>query len=118
MDEFDSVYMDIEPCAFKYNNGTSGRYHFGAKAQNIKEAFEKHGYTTQDFGGFVQMADNPENEDYCGIDDPMGIIYTEFTMWNTHMIQKLCKKIEEQQSEIDLLKKSVSFLMEGAAKHE
>lgn len=112
LDEFDEVYMDIEPCAFKYNNGTSGRYHFGVKAQNVKEAFESHGYTTQDFGGFVQMADSPENEDYCGVDDPMGIIYTEFTMWNAHMIQKLYKKIEAQKSEIESLKKSISFLME------
>lgn len=118
LDEFDSVYMDIKPCAFKYNNGTSGRYHFGVKAQNVKEAFEIHGYTTQDFGGFVQMADSPENEDYCGVDDPMGIIYTEFTMWNAHMIQKLCKKIEAQQLEIESLKKSVSFLMERIVRDE
>lgn len=112
LDEFDEVYMDIEPCAFKFNNGTSGRYHFGVKAQNIKDSLENHGFTTKDFGGFVQMSDNPDNEDYCGIDDPMGIIYTEFVMWNTHMIQKLYKKIDEQQSEIDSLKESVSFLME------
>lgn len=112
LDEFDAVYMDIETYAFKYNNGTSGRYHFGAKAQDVKKAFEEHGYTTQDFGGFVQMEDNPGNEDYCGIDDPMGLIYTEFTMWNMHMVQKLYKKIEEQQKEIDSLKESISFLLE------
>ena len=119
LDEFDCVYMDIKPCAFKYNNGTSGRYHFGAKAQNVKEAFQTHGYTMRDFGGFVQMKDNPENEDYCGIEDPMGLIYTEFTMWNMHMIQNLIKEKEEQkrkietmQSEIDSLKGTVSFLLE------
>lgn len=112
LDEFDSVYMDIEPCAFKYNNGTSGRYHFGAKAQDVKRAFESHGYTTQDFGGFVQMQDNPESEDYCGVEDPMGLIYTEFTMWNMHMVHELYKKVGKQQEEIDSLKESVSFLME------
>lgn len=111
LDEFENAYMDIEPCAFKYNNGTSGRFHFGAKAGNIKYAFEKNGYTTQDFGGFVQMSDDPGNEDYCGVDDPMGLIYTEFVMWNTHMIQKLYRKIDEQRKEIDYLKKTVSFLM-------
>lgn len=110
LDEFDKVYMDIDPCAFRYNNGTSGRFHFGAKAGNVKEAFEKHGYTMQDFGGFIQMTDNPENEDYCGIDDPMGLIYTEFTMWNTHMIQKLYKKIEEQQAKIGELEQTVRAL--------
>ena len=92
LDEFDDVFMDIDPCAFKYNNGTSGRFHFGVRAQNVKAAFERHGYTTQDFGGFIQMQDSPDSECYCGVDDPMGIIYTEFTMWNTHMIQKLHKE--------------------------
>ena len=57
------------------------------------------------------MSDDPENEDYCGVNNPMGLIYTEFVMWNTHMIQKLYKKIEEKQREIDSLKESVSFLM-------
>ena len=38
------------------------------------------------------MQDSPDSECYCGVDDPMGIIYTEFTMWNTHMIQKLHKE--------------------------
>lgn len=111
LDEFDAVYMDIPTCAFKYNDGTSGRFHFGAKAQDVKEAFEKHGYTTQDFGGFVQMEDNPKNKDYCGVDDPMGLIYTEFTMWNMHMIQNLCK-------ENKVLKERLSKLEERIESHE
>ncbi len=118
LDEFEEVYMDIEPCAFKYNNGNSGRYHFGVKAGNVKDAFEKHGYTTQDFGGFVQMADSTENEDYCGVDDPMGIIYTEFTMWNMQMVQKLYKKVEEQGKEIASLKETVFRLLERNGSNE
>jgi hypothetical protein len=118
LDEFDNTFLNLEPIAFKYNNGKSGRYHFGFKAQNVKEVLENNGYTTQDFGGFVQMSDNPNNEDYCGVDDPMGLVYTEFISWNTHMIQKLYKKIDEQQAtieqqqtEIDTLKEQVSFLL-------
>lgn len=132
LDEFDNVYMDIEPCAFKYNNGTSGRYHFGVKAQDVKKSFEKHGYTMKDFGGFVQMSDSPENEDYCGVDDPMGIIYTEFIMWNMRKNQMQQKEIdflrrknvelelelENQKKEIDSLKESVSFLMERICSYE
>jgi hypothetical protein len=118
LDNFDDVFMGLQAIRFKYNNGTSGRYHFGFKAQDVKEALENNGYTTQDFGGFVQMSDSTDDEDYCGIDDPMGLIYTEFTSWNTHMIQKLYKKvdeqqvtIEQQQTEIDTLKEQVSFLL-------
>ena len=112
LDEFDSVYMDIEPCAFKYNSGTSGRYHFGAKAQDVKAALEKHGYSTKDFGGFVQMSDDPENEEYCGFDDPMGLIYTEFTMWNMHMVQKLYGENDSLRTENKELHKEIQNLKE------
>lgn len=101
LDEFDEVYMDIDPCAFQYNSGSSGRYHFGAKAQDVKRAFEAHGYTTQDFGGIVQSYDNPENEDYCGVLDPWSLIYTEFTMWNMHMVQKALKEIESLKKQLN-----------------
>lgn len=89
LDEFDDVFLDLNPCAFKFNNGTSGRFHFGFGAKQIRDCFLSHGFTTRDFGGFVQMADCPDDEDYCGCTDPMGLIYTEFISWNTHMIQKL-----------------------------
>lgn len=107
LDAFDEVYMELQPFSFKYNNGKSGRKHFGFGARQVKEALEKHGFTTKDFAGFVQMSDNPENDDYCGINDPMGLIYTEFVAWNTHMIQKLYKKVEQQQDEIESLKEKL-----------
>ncbi len=125
LDEFDGVYMDIEPCAFKYNDGTSGRFHFGTRAQGVKEALEKHGYTTKDFGGFVQMGVCQEGGGCCGVDDPMGVIYTEFVMWNMHMIQKQKKeidflrgKLDGQESRIGQLEKMVSLLGRGAGTYE
>lgn len=111
LEEFEKAYMDLKPIAFKYNNGTSNRFHFGFGANQVRETLLNNGYTTQDFAGFVQSKDNPNEEDYCGVDNPMGLIYTEFVSWNTHMIQKAYKKIETQQQEIEELKKSVSFLM-------
>lgn len=95
LDEYDNVYMDINPCAFKYNHGTSNRYHFGAIAQNVRDAFLNNGFTTRDFGGFVQMTDSQKNDDYCGVDDPMGLIYSEFVMWNMYQIQKIIKRLEK-----------------------
>lgn len=94
LDEFDDVFLALNPCAFKFNNGTSDRFHFGFGAKQIRDSFLSHGFTTKDFGGFVQMADRPDDEDYCGCTDPMGLIYTEFISWNTHMIQKLYQENE------------------------
>lgn len=110
LDEFDDMFMELQPCAFKYNNGTSGRYHFGFKAQNVRDVFLKHGYTTKDFGGFVQWTEDPNSEDYCGIEDPMGLIYTEFEAWSIRMVQKAHLKITKQVQEINELKKELEEL--------
>lgn len=111
LDEMDPVYMDLKPMAFQYKNGVSKRYHFGFGAGQVKEALEKHNFTTKDFAGFVQMSDNPENEDYCGYENPMGLIYTEFVSWNTHMIQKLYIENKELKQRLEKLESIV--LKEG-----
>lgn len=110
LDEFNNTYMNLIPYAFKYNNGTSDRYHFGFKAQDVKIALEKNGYTTQDFGGVVQMTASSDDEEYQGIEDPMGLRYNEFIAWNTHMIQKLYKKVELQEQTINELKLKIDEL--------
>lgn len=110
LDAYDDVFMDIKPVSFKYNNGTSNRKHFGFGAGQIKESLISHGFTTQDFAGFVQLKDNPNEEGYCGIEDPMALIYTEFTAWNTHMIQKAINKINEQDVQIKELIQRIGIL--------
>jgi len=104
LDEFDEVFMDLNPIAFKYNNGKSDRYHFGFGANAVKNALLNHGFTTKDFAGFVQMTNAFNDEEYSGIADPMGLRYTEFISWNTHMIQKLYKEIDYLKSEISQYK--------------
>ena len=57
LDEYDDVFMSLNPTAFKYNNGTSDRFHFGFKAQDVKDSFLNNNFSTKDFGGFVQMSE-------------------------------------------------------------
>ena len=110
LNEYDDAFMNMKPVAFRYNNGASGRFHFGFKAQNIRDALLKAGFTTQDFGGIVQMEDDPTSEDYCGVPDPLGLIYTEFTAWNTHMIQKTALRVNRHDEEILELRQRVNDL--------
>lgn len=108
LDEFEEIFLNLKPFAFKYNKGTSNRFHFGYGANQVKQSFLKYGYTTDDFAGIVQMTDSPDNEDYCGIDDPMYLRYTEFTAWNTHMIQKLYKENETLKQRITNLEQAMA----------
>lgn len=100
LDAFDDAYMDLKPFRFKYNNGRTGRFHFGFGAKETKQILEKHGFTTNDFAGFVQKTMPEGNEEYSGLTDPMFLRYSEFIAWNTHMIQKLYKENETLKQRI------------------
>ena len=74
----------LTPSRFKFNDGTSGRYHMGFIAQEVQEALEAAGLTTQDFGGYV---------DLNGDGTELGLIYTEFIALLLHKIQRQEQRI-------------------------
>ena len=115
LDKWEGFFDNIEPCAFKLKNGSSGRYHFGFKAQQVKESLEKAGLTTKDFAGFVTTKyvvdeDDPETTELyeqLGIkpgDDVHGLIYTEFVALQHNEIQKLKERVKNLETEINALK--------------
>lgn len=115
LDKWEGFFDNLEPCAFKLKNGSSGRYHFGFKAQQVKESLEKAGLTTKDFAGFVTTKydvdeDDPETTELyeqLGIkpgDDVHGLIYTEFVALQHNEIQKLKERVKNLETEIKALK--------------
>lgn len=115
LDKWEGFFDNLEPCAFKLKSGSSGRYHFGFKAQQVKESLEKAGLTTRDFAGFVTTKydideDDPETTELyeqLGIkpgDDVHGLIYTEFVALQHNEIQKLKARVKYLESEINTLK--------------
>ena len=100
---WEEFYANAEPCAFKYINGASGRYHVGFKAQQIQEALESSGLTTQDFAGLIQYDVDPLSDDWHGYETEYGLIYTEFIALNTYMIQKLISRVNELEAKLNAL---------------
>lgn len=78
-DAYGAVIDKLTPVRFKFNDGTSGRYHVGFIAQEVQQALEAAGLTTQDFGGFV---------DLHGDGEELGLIYTEFVALLLHKIKQ------------------------------
>lgn len=60
-ERYNTLFDLIRPVAYKYNDGTSGRYHTGFVANEVEDALEKAGISTQEFAGFVTI--DEENED-------------------------------------------------------
>ena len=67
------AYVDmldkLTPVRFKYNEGTSDRYHVGFIAQDVERALTDAGLCGKDFGGFV---------DVDGDGKTLGLAYDEF----------------------------------------
>lgn len=56
---------DLTPKRYKFNDGTSGRYHVGFVAQEVKEAMDAHGLDSLDFAGWCM--DETENGEICSL---------------------------------------------------
>ena len=72
---------------YKYNDGTSNRYHTGFIAQDVKEAMDDMGIDSTEFGGWVADVDENSNPIYM-------LRYEEFIgiLWNR--VRELTEKIK------------------------
>lgn len=77
---------DLPAYRFKMNENTSDRYHVGYIAQDVEEIMERHGITSQEFGGFVKDKDADGNDIYM-------LRYEEFIAIHTAAIQDIYKKL-------------------------
>ena len=94
LDKYDKLFMALKPSRFKYNDGTSGRFHLGFIAQEVEQAMEQAGLTTRDLAALIKEPVQEVMED--GITDfRYGLRYGEFVALNTHMIQKLYHMVME-----------------------
>ena len=63
-DKYADMIDILEPVRFKYNDGTSGRYHVGFIAQSVKAAMDALGIDSTEFGGYVADVDEDSNPIY------------------------------------------------------
>lgn len=83
MGDYESVFERLRPCTFFYNGEKDGKRHMGFVAQEFVQAVTESGLTENDFA-------------MIGSDGThYGIAYGEMTALNTHMIQKLMKRVKK-----------------------
>ena len=92
-DKHDVLFDSLIPSTYKYNNGTSGRTHFGFIAQPTVEAIEAAGLTLQDCALACRF--EQDNEAWWGLR------YDEFVSLNTWQIQKLKARVTELESKLE-----------------
>ena len=127
-DRYTQFFMDLKPMIFKMKDGESGRDHFGFIAQDVEDSLLNLGYTSLDFAGLCKDAkcieqkkptkEERRNKKFKFQEEPpldldengniqyeYSLRYQEFISLNTYMIQKLYKKIDLLEQEIEILKK-------------
>ena len=96
--------MGLKPATFKYNNGHGGRLHSGFIAQDVEDALHNAGLSNMDFAGLVIAPIEEVNEADGITDNYYKLRYGEFISLNTHMIQKLYRRITKLENELQSLK--------------
>lgn len=77
----------VQPVRYKYNDGQSGRYHTGFIANEVKDAMDKNGVDSTEFGGFV--ATTVENGKYVFM-----LRYDEFIALLLEKIRRMDKRLK------------------------
>lgn len=86
---YENLFGRLLPAVYKFNDGTSDRYHIGFISQDVEEGLTESDMTSLDFAGFIKSPKKIEGEyDYA-------LRYEEFIALNTYMIQKLMARVDE-----------------------
>ena len=107
LDGYDAFFDALNPQAFRYIDGSSGRYHLGFGAQSVERALADSGLSNADFGGLVKYAVPLESDDWRGYGEEYGLIYTEFVALLTDQIQRLKKEVQALRQEVQNLKNQI-----------
>lgn len=101
-ENYNALFDNLTPVRYKYNDGTSDRYHTGFIAQDVETAINTVGLHTKDFGGYVKDKDG----NYY-------LRYEEFIALNTWQIQRCKKKIVDLENTVAELKTQLQTLTAG-----
>ena len=91
--QYETLFDALRPVCYKFNDGTSDRYHTGFIAQEVDEAITNAGLTRQDFAALCISEGGTESERW-------GLRYEEFIALNTHEIQRLKARIAELEAKL------------------
>lgn len=102
LERYEAFYRSLKPCRFKMNSERNRNFHVGFVAQEVKQALEDNDIPADELEALTQFRSQDGEEGMYAIG------YSEFVAMNTAMIQKLLKRVDELEKEIETLKGMVN----------
>lgn len=102
-DDYETIFDNLEPVSYKYNNGTSGRTHIGFIAQPTNAARALTSITQDEFAPLCLVNRGQSDEHWA-------IRYEEFIALNTDQIQKTKKRVAQLEIENSKLHERIGAL--------
>ena len=86
----------LRPVRYKYNDGTSGRFHTGLIAQDVAQALDEVGIPTEEFAGYVEAKTAFQDPDIPSdvYDEYLALRYEEFIGPLIGAVQKLSQRVK------------------------
>lgn len=100
------------PKSYKFNDGKSGRKHWGMIAQDVEKVIKDCGLSSADFAGFIKWKNEQWDGENPDTEYEYALRYEEFIAPLIKYCQMLNKTISEQKKEIDCLKDDIKIMKE------
>ena len=97
----------LKPAAYKYNDGTSGRTHWGLIAQDVEEAMEACGISDLEFAGLIKAKKTEDEQDKAGAGETETYSYS---LRYEEFIAPLIALAQRQEKQIAALEKRLEKL--------
>ena len=118
--KYDALFDGLRFARFKYNDGTSNRYHTALIANDVEESILESGLTTQDVAAFCRMKEFAVDENGMPTGEVIGetcaLRYDEFVGMLIHRAQRNTKEIAELKAENAEIKSRLLSLEEKLTK--
>lgn len=98
-DRYSAFFDNLNPIRYKYNDGTSDRYHTGFIAQEVKEAIEDASLATSEVAAYIETQEKTEDD---------GETVTKCYIRYSELIALCVNEIQKLKARIDNIEKSVS----------
>jgi hypothetical protein len=109
-DVYRQIVLRLKPVKFKYNNGTSDRWHTGFIAQDVEDLLLELGLDSKDFAGFIKSpiySTMNENGEFDTTSEINGYVYS---LRYEEFISPTISVVQELKRELDNLKEKVGLM--------